>query len=330
MQTTKIIFRLALVFLIISINRVSAQQPAGCLAVITGTTGEVQVKQFQRSEFVKAEWGTQLFQGDQVKTSDKSTASILFSNGTLITVGENGSITVSGKPPVTTGEGTGLKSVSYASMVDLTALTPKRDASKDQGILAGLRASESEQFIELDSPFNTLIKTDRPSFSWIPAKQYESYVVSLYNNKGLVWSKRVNAPFLPYPEDENGLVYGESYFWNVEGEELIETKKSANRRFSVLPADKFKKVQDQELIIKDTFRDNPGNSSLHSVLGAYYIDQGLLQDAINEFIIISGLNTDAPLPHEILGSLYFEVGNKDKAIEELKLALALAKSSSEK
>ena len=53
--------------------------------------------------------------------------------------------------------------------------------------------------------------------------------------------------------------------------------------------------------------------------------QGLLQDAINEFQVISKINTDAALPHEILGSLYSEVGDKDKAIDELQKALTLTK-----
>jgi len=38
------------------------------------------------------------------------------------------------------------------------------------------------------------------------------------------------------------------------------------------------------------------------------------------------MNPDAPLPHEILGSLYSDVGNKDKAIEELQKALLLSKN----
>jgi tetratricopeptide (TPR) repeat protein len=60
------------------------------------------------------------------------------------------------------------------------------------------------------------------------------------------------------------------------------------------------------------------------------MNQGLLQDAVSEFIIISRINPDAPLPHEILGTLYSDAGNKDKAIEELQKALALSKNGKEK
>jgi tetratricopeptide (TPR) repeat protein len=49
----------------------------------------------------------------------------------------------------------------------------------------------------------------------------------------------------------------------------------------------------------------------------------LLQDAIEHFQAVAEINSDAPLPHEILGSLYSEIGEKDKAIEELQKALAL-------
>lgn len=80
----------------------------------------------------------------------------------------------------------------------------------------------------------------------------------------------------------------------------------------------------KESVIRNSFRENPESSSLHSVLGAYYIDMGLLQDAIEQFHAVAEINADAPLPHEILGLLYSEIGEKDKAIEELQKALALS------
>ncbi len=59
------------------------------------------------------------------------------------------------------------------------------------------------------------------------------------------------------------------------------------------------------------------------------MNQGLMEDAIREFEIISRMNPGAPLPHEILGSLYSDTGQKDKAIEELQKALALSKAKKE-
>jgi tetratricopeptide (TPR) repeat protein len=119
---------------------------------------------------------------------------------------------------------------------------------------------------------------------------------------------------------------GETYFWNVEGEDLIDTDKSSSCRFSVLSVDKSKEVEGQEAVIRNTFRDEPESSNVHSVLGAYYLNQGLLQDAIHEFRIISAMNAAAPLPHEILGAIYAEAGDKDMAIEELQKALELSRN----
>ena len=318
---------LILVFLLLVEMRLSiAQQPDQCLAVITEINGEVLLRKANRNEFVKAYWGTQLIQGDQVKTSANSGVKLLFSNSTLISLGPESAISISGKEPPATETSGNVKNISSAMMVDFSALTSQKDNKKDVGALAGLRSINTEQVIELTSPYNTLIRSDRPSFSWLAKKSYDNYVVNLYNSMGLLWSKKVSDNTMKYPDNEQGLEFGGSYFWYVEGEELIDTYKSANQKFSVLSLEKSKEVGEQEKEIRNTFKDEPESSSLHSVLGAYYINQGLLLDAINEFQIISKINADAPLPHEILGSLYSDVGNKDKAIEELQKALALAKN----
>ncbi len=317
---------LLFIFLLSGLRLSIAQQPSQCLALITGVNGDVLIKKFNKTEFVKAYWGTQLFQGDLIKTSANSEATITFSNSIVFKLGSNSNIKVSGNETSATESSGDVKKISSAMMVNLSALTSKRDNKRDIGALAGLRSGNTEQAIELTSPYNTLIKTDRPSFSWLAKKSFDNYIVNLYNSRGLVWSKKVSDSTMKYPDNEKGLEFGESYFWYVEGEELIESDKSANHKFSVLSLEKSKEVEEQESVIRSTFKDEPESSSLHSILGAYYINQGLLQDAINEFQIISKINIDAPLPHEILGSLYSDVGSKDKAIEELQKALALAKN----
>jgi hypothetical protein len=315
---------LSLWFSLSGIGTSDAQQSVKCVAVITEINGEALIKAVGTNAFNKASWGDKLFKGDQIATSDKSEVKILFSeNNSILVLGPKSMITISGQEsPVTQPIGN-VKKISSASMIDLSALTSVREEKKDVGALAGVRSVTFGQAIELTSPYNTIIKTDRPSFSWRTEKPFDKFTVNLYNSKGLVWSKKVSELNMNYPEGEKGLEFGESYFWNVEGEYLINTDKSSNHKFSVLPIEKLKEIGNNESVIRDTFKDNPESSSLHTVLGAYYIDQGLLQDAITEFQVISKINADAALPHEMLGSLYSEVGEKDKAIEELKMALKL-------
>ncbi len=310
---------------ILAINTLTAQETQ-CIAVITGLKGNVLVKKAGKPDYIKVKWGNQLFRGDQVKIMDKSSATITYSSGLAFSMGPGDVITIQPAGPANEGKTGSMKKVSSAAIVNMSVLTSRRDDKKDIGALAGLRAVVVEEPIELTSPFNTLIKTNRPTFSWIPKKTYDKYIVNLYSSKGLVWSREVSGSLLNFPETEKALDFGETYFWNVEGEDLLDNKKSSNFKFSVLSNEKSKEILDQESLIRKTFDNEADSSSLHSFLGAYYINQGLLQDAINEFEIISRMNPDAPLPHEILGSLYSDVGNKDKAIEELRKALALSKT----
>lgn len=320
-----------LIFLILVLSlsgmRLSlAQQPAQCIAVITEIKGEALLKKAERKEFNKVYWGTQLFKGDQIKTSDKSEAKLLFSNGNFISVGPNSMITISGNESSTTENIGNVRNISSATIVNISALTMKRDNKKDVGALAGLRSINIERSIELRSPCNTFIKTNRPAFSWQTKKSYDKYIVNLYDSKGLVWSKKISDSTLKYPDNEKGLEFGESYFWNVQGEDVIDNDKSASHKFTVLTLEKSREVEENEKKIRNTFREEPESSSTHSVLGAFYINMGLVQDAIGEFQIISKINSEAPLPHEILGSLYSDSGDKDKAIEELQKALTLSKN----
>jgi hypothetical protein len=320
-----LLFLTALFFLSIS-NLSPAQQNEKCVAVITGITGEVSIKRLNDSQFSKASWGSQLFSGDQVKTSSKSDATLAFSNNSIIKLGMNSQITISGDESTTGSTGANMKNASAGMMISLSEVISKKDNEKEEGAIAGVRSINVETPIELVSPVNTFIKTSRPSFLWTAREKYSSYIVTVYSSTGPVWSRKVTGNSLNYPDNEKDLENGGSYFWNVEGEAMIDTEKSGNRKFSVISTEKSKEISEQENTIRNAFRDDPESSSLHSLLGAYYVNQGLYHDALKEFVKVSEINADAPMPHEILGSIYTSVGNKDKAIEELQKALALSKS----
>jgi hypothetical protein len=298
-------------------------QTEKCLAIITEISGKAMYKPSGSGQFTKASWGIQLFSGDQVATDANSEVTILYEGNRLKTIRPNNILTITGPESYPTRPVGEVKTISSAIGVNLSSLTFKRNEKNDIGALAGVRSVAVDNPIVPAFPRNTSIRTNRPDFSWISRGSYDSFTLSLYNRNGLVWCKTVKDTSMEYPADEESLDYGESYFWNVAGEYLVETDKSSNRKFTILSAEKSKEVTEREAEIRKSLDGSPESSNLHSVLGAYYIGQGLLQDAIEEFHIIASLNKDAPMPHEILGSLYSEIGEKDRAIEELKLALAL-------
>jgi tetratricopeptide (TPR) repeat protein len=324
---TKIVLLTGTILLSSGLRISVAQQSGPCLAVLTEINGEAFLKKGSELEFSKAYWGAQLFQGDEIKTSGNSDVKLLFSNSNLINLGANSTMRISGKELPVTDKNSKIRNISSAALIDLSAFTLKNDNKDKVDALAGLRSAEVNQSFGLTSPNNSIIKTNRPSFAWEADSSFDNYTVNLYGSNGLLWSKKVKGSEMNFPDNEKNLNPGESYFWNVVGEGLIDNEKSANHKFSVISASKLKEVESGEAELKNIFREDQGGSSYHSVLGAFYISKGMLQDAINEFQIVSRININAPKVHEILASLYSDVGNKDKAIEELQKALKLTNNT---
>jgi len=83
-----------------------AQEPVNCFAVITEIKGDVQIRKVSDNEFVKAYWGSQVFKGDQLKTSVNSDAVLTLSNKGIIRLGSGSTITITdSEPSVTTTAG---------------------------------------------------------------------------------------------------------------------------------------------------------------------------------------------------------------------------------
>jgi len=316
-QVKKLSFILVLLLLPTSIT-LAQNNPS--LAVISDVQGSVYLHKAGNDEALKAVFGTQLAQGDRVETGKKASVSMLFSNGNLISLGPSSNITISGNQ-----SGSSSRNIGAGMAGNLSDLAMRQDNKGEMGVLMDLRSDETAQQILPLSPCNTMISTNRPVLSWESRKPADEFVVRLYNGEGLVWEKRTTATHLEFPEDESGLEFGASYFWNVEGQDLINSFRSLNQKFTVLNEEKIYEIKEEEKKLSGLFSDDPGNSSLHSLMGAYYAKAGLLEDAIRSFEQVRDANPDATLPHEILGGLYSDVGKKDLAIAELKKALILEK-----
>jgi hypothetical protein len=302
-------------------------QNSKCLAVITEISGDVNVIKAGKAESEKVFWGTQLFQGDQIRTNERSVVSLLLANSNLVKLGANSTMIISAKETSGAVKSGNVPQPMTAAMISgFSAMISRKDVKEEKGALAGYRSLNTEiKTIQLTSPFNTLIRTIRPSFSWNSKEPYDDYIVNVYNTSGLVWSKKTSSTSMKYPDDVKELEFGGSYFWSVEGEKMIDSDRSAKQGFSVISFEKSKETTALENTIRNNLGGESDKSNLHSVLGAYFMSEGLLQDAANEFQIISEINPGEALPHELLGSIYSDVGDKDKAIEELQKALMLTK-----
>ncbi len=301
-------------------DAVNGQSSSMPLAVLSDVRGSVSLKKPHMNNTVKAVFGMQLEQGDQVSTNEDSRATVLFSNGNLINLGANSNMTISGST-----SGGSNRNVGAGLAGNFSSLALRQDNRGEVGVLIDLRSDESVQLIVPITPCNTRICQTRPSLVWESTRPADEYVVRLYNSQGLVWEVRTEKNRLDFPADQDPLEYGASYFWNVEGEDLIHSFRSLNQKFTVLDKDELEKMKGEEQRIRALFADDPDNSSCHSLLGTCYADLGLFEDAIKEFELVREFNPGATLPHEILGSLYSDVGKKDLAINELQKALALEK-----
>lgn len=297
-----------------------AQNSSAALATISDVRGTVLVNIAGSQEPLKAVFGTRLVQGDQVETGRKASVSLLFSNGNLISLGANSSITISGNQ-----SGSGSRNIGAGMAGNFSDLAMRKDNKGEMGVLMDLRSDETSQQIIPVSPCNTMISTLKPRMQWESLKPADEFVVRIYNSQGLILEHRTTETYLDFPEEEAALEHGTSYFWNVEGEDLIQSFSSLNRKFTVLPEEKISEIKLEKEKLAGLFSEDSNSSSLHSLLGAYYAAAGLLEDAIREFELVRDANPDATLPHEILGGLYSDVGKKDMAIAELKKALLIEK-----
>ncbi|MCK5345863.1 MAG: hypothetical protein KAR20_20780 [Candidatus Heimdallarchaeota archaeon] len=225
-ETLKIFSIIA--FLILFPISILSQQKASVLAVISDVSGVVFLKKAKKTESLKAVFGMQLMQGDQVITKKKSKVELLFNDGNLISLGSNSSITISGKK--TDEQVKNIGAVLAGSFSDLAL---RSDSKGEMGVLIDLRSTETDQTIILISPCNTMIKSNQPVLSWESTKPAEEYVVRVYNDNGLIWEKKTSETKIKITETATALHFGESYFWNVEGIDLINSFRSSNQKFTI-------------------------------------------------------------------------------------------------
>lgn len=303
-----------------------AQGDLRYLALITDLKGEVQILRGGKASLVKAQWGTQLFEGDKIKTSEHASVMLLFSNNNLLDLGPGSTLTISEGPISGNRRPKTIKSLETETLADLSSLTMRTTSEGEEGALAGLRSAGFDQMIVPLSPRNSKVATTRPRFEWVSRRKADSYRVKVFSGSKLLWSVTTPHQNLDYPHTEIPLKNGEQYFWQVEGESVVQSFKSPSVGFTLLQSKDVESIESQVQQVKDLFKEDEESSSLHFILGSLYEKKGLFHDAIREFESIAKMNPNASVPYEVLGKLYTEIGMKDKAITALQKAVELSQT----
>jgi hypothetical protein len=301
-----------------------SQTRARPVALITEIRGEVLVKTARSAEFKRAAWGTQLYAGDVVRTSDKASASLLLSNNSLIEVGPGSSLTVSESRSLAQGDSKRISGIGSEPLTNLSGLTMRSTGEGEVVALAGLRSIGAELEIVPTSPLRSKIRSLRPTFSWQTNVPAERFKVQLFDRSGMIWAKETDQTTLEYPSSEKPLRRGESYYWKVAGLGSGDAYSSQRVHFSVIAETSLAIVERQERNLTELFSRDQASGSYDFLAGTLYQQHGLLEESITRFEAVAHRYPDATTVYEVLGKLYRDVGLKDKSIAALLEALKLS------
>ncbi len=287
------------------------------VAVLTEVAGTVELARNGSSSFGSAEWGSPLYAGDRIRTAAQAQAVLLFSDNNLMTVSGGNTYTVGGAAPGAS------RSVSSSVISSDTDLTLHRAGAGEIEVLGGLRNSLNRDAISVVSPINTRMATDRPTFHWESLDGFDMYRVTLQVAGRELWSAETEETQIVYPDDAPALVAGETYFWRVTGENLMDSEDSKLVSFQVLSADEQASFEAALAELDAEYAPDQRGDSYRFFLGTLQANHQVYGGAIASFEHIAKLHPGSANVHQILGSLYAEVGRVADAIESIERAAEL-------
>ncbi len=201
----------------------------------------------------------------------------------------------------TEGNVTGLESLPTAYQKEVkAALTNRRVEmpSEMQGLIGRtgvlMGSADSGPGFSLTGPVGTIVRAERPRFSWKTLNGATSYVVAVFDSSFNMVASSQAQPGTEW-SPVNPLKHGETYSWQVtamkDGKELVSPAPPApDAKFKILDASKMKELEQA----KRTYSDS------HLVLGTLYERAGLLDDAEREFKTLYASNPTSPTARKLL------------------------------
>jgi hypothetical protein len=292
------------------------------LAVVAAVRGRVELTPAAGGPRQYAAFGRSLGRGDRLAVPPGGAATICFSDGSVVELGEKSTLTIGGRAAARPkpGGAPGVPGDVYASVTKFVS-----GGSRESGLVAvsAMRSAAGEAPVLLEPRKSELLEA-RPAFRWRAVEGATRYRVAVSGDQGELWSRELAGTALDYPDDAPALAPGGDFLWTVRA---LSDRGELRREESyghVLAGDEAKGVR-EALARIGASAGGPESPAARFLSGSYLFERGLFRDAAGQFAALIRISPESPAPHEALGNVYRAVGLMDLAAAEYQQALTLSR-----
>jgi len=268
---------------------------ADAIALISSTTGSVEFQRAGEQSWRPARMGDSLFEGDILQTHDRSKASLLFSDGSIMTVQPRSRLALSLREAGGKGETSKVASVSKSVMEGIGGIFSAEKKRETLTAVPGIRREEAG--VRILYPRNSMILDPPPDFRWEMRGKSPAVMVSLTlkGMGGRLWSLNTREAGIPYPKDQKQLERGQTYFVRVES--ANDAGVSEEVYFRLLDERSAEEVRRVAAQMQDFRKSHPDDSAPEFILAVFYRNKGLYHMALER---LDGLEKKNPKDRFVL------------------------------
>lgn len=270
-------------------------------ALFTALDGEVTVLRPPATGPAPAQILGELFPGDSLKTGADGSATILYQDGKIVTIGNNSRAAISPSDSVRGGRSgeEGDNAHDPGRLVALIAESEKIAAN------LAVRGEEDSLALVVYEPGNTALLTGKPRFVWSLFPGAQSYRIKIQRMGSDIWSVITVDTLLPYPENKPELAAG-TYLVRIAALTIEnDTLGMTDRTIRILTPEDTDTVQYSIRLLRE---QRPDTFTFHLLAAKIYETQKLRVDAIREYESLLRIKPDLPFVHRSLSILYKENG----------------------
>jgi len=256
---------------------------ADAIALLTSISGKVEITKSQTRSKRLAAIGDRLFENDILQTRKNATASLLFTDGTIVKIFSNTRLSLTLKAKSEAMGSRQIGSLSKGILKGVKDIFSGETKKETLTAVPGIRKKIEEELggVRVLYPRNSAILTTEPAFRWQTISQQGAFTVSLTlkGMGGSLWSIRADTTGVPYPTGKPQLKRGTTYFLRVENEKKHDSYDEIF--FRIMDGQEVAEVKRYAAEMEDLRTTNPDDVTPLFLLANYYSQKGLHHVALS-------------------------------------------------